>query len=83
MYGCCAIARADTVMEPISLRQVVRGGLAVFRHLGVFFRSSAIGSVIGIMPGVIHEKGRVGIVPERNQIRRLAQHQSVCTRVLA
>ena len=46
------IARADTVMEPISLRQVVRGGLAVFSHLGVFFRSSAIGSVIGIMPGV-------------------------------
>ena len=39
-------------MEPISLRQVVRGALAVFRHLGVFFRSSAIGSAIGIMPGV-------------------------------
>ncbi|MPZ56266.1 MAG: hypothetical protein GEU91_07135 [Rhizobiales bacterium] len=46
------IARTDTVMEPISLRQVVRGGLAVFSHLGVFFRSSALGSVIGIMPGV-------------------------------
>ena len=26
--------------------------MAVFSHLGVFFRSSAIGSVIGIMPGV-------------------------------
>jgi TctA family transporter len=39
-------------MEPISLRQVVNGGVAVFRHLGVFFRSSAIGSVIGMMPGV-------------------------------
>ena len=47
-----AIARSDAVVEPISLRQVVRGGRAVFRHLGVFFRSSAIGSVIGIMPGV-------------------------------
>jgi TctA family transporter len=46
-----AIAQVDT-MEPISFRQVVRGGLAVFKHLGVFFRSSAIGSVIGIMPGV-------------------------------
>ena len=46
------IARSDTVLEPISMRQVVRGGLAVFRHLGLFFRSSAIGSVIGIMPGV-------------------------------
>lgn len=39
-------------MEPISFRQGVNGALAVFRHLGVFFRSSAIGSVIGIMPGV-------------------------------
>jgi TctA family transporter len=39
-------------LEPISFRQVTRGALAVFRHLGVFFRSSAIGSVIGIMPGV-------------------------------
>jgi TctA family transporter len=39
-------------MEPISLRQVVKGGLAVFKHPGVFFRSSAIGSVIGMMPGV-------------------------------
>jgi len=38
--------------EHISFRQVVRGGLAVFRHFGVFLRSSAIGSVIGIMPGV-------------------------------
>jgi TctA family transporter len=47
------IAQGDKAMEPISLRQVVRGGLAVFSHLGVFFRSSAIGSVIGIMPGVV------------------------------
>jgi TctA family transporter len=39
-------------IQPISLRQVMKGGLAVFDHLGVFFRSSAIGSVIGIMPGV-------------------------------
>jgi putative tricarboxylic transport membrane protein len=39
-------------MEPISFRQVIRGALAVFQHLGVFFRSSALGSVIGIMPGV-------------------------------
>ena len=39
-------------LEPISFRQVIRGGLSVFSHLGVFFRSSAIGSVIGIMPGV-------------------------------
>jgi putative tricarboxylic transport membrane protein len=46
-----AIARAER-MEAISFRQVLRGGLAVFQHLGVFFRSSAIGSVIGIMPGV-------------------------------
>ena len=46
------IAQSNTAMEPIALRQVMRGGLAVFRHLGVFFRSSAIGSVIGIMPGV-------------------------------
>ncbi len=36
----------------ISLRQVVNGGLAVFRHPGVFFRSCGIGSVIGMMPGV-------------------------------
>jgi len=39
-------------LEPISLRQVVKGGLAVFAHFGVFLRSSAIGSLIGIMPGV-------------------------------
>lgn len=45
------IAQTGT-MQPISLRQVMKGGLAVFKHLGVFFRSSAIGSVIGIMPGV-------------------------------
>jgi TctA family transporter len=46
-----SIAQVGT-MEPISFRQVMKGGLAVFRHLGVFFRSSALGSVIGIMPGV-------------------------------
>jgi putative tricarboxylic transport membrane protein len=46
-----SIAQTDTV-EPISFRQVIDGGLSVFKHLGVFFRSSAIGSVIGIMPGV-------------------------------
>src|SRR3990167_2389785 len=45
-----SIAQAQE-MEPISLRQVVKGGLAVFKHPGVFFRSSAIGSVIGMMPG--------------------------------
>lgn len=47
-----SIARGDAAMEPISLRQVLRGSVAVFSHLGVFFRSSALGSVIGIMPGV-------------------------------
>jgi TctA family transporter len=45
------IAQAGTT-EPISYRQVGRGAMAVFRHFGVFLRSSAIGSVIGIMPGV-------------------------------
>jgi putative tricarboxylic transport membrane protein len=45
------IARTEGV-QPISLRQVVRGGLAVFKHLPVFFRSSIIGTVIGIVPGV-------------------------------
>jgi TctA family transporter len=39
-------------MEPVSFRQALNGALSVFRHLGVFFRSSAIGSVVGIMPGV-------------------------------
>ena len=43
---------APTDVGPISLKQVVKGGLAVFHHLGVFFRSSAIGSLIGMMPGV-------------------------------
>jgi TctA family transporter len=46
-----SIAQADA-LEPISLRQVLRGAAAVFRYPGVFFRSSAIGSVIGMMPGV-------------------------------
>jgi TctA family transporter len=39
-------------MEPISFRQVTKGALAVFSHLGVFFRSSALGAMVGIMPGV-------------------------------
>ena len=45
------IARPDN-LQPISFRQVVQGGLSVFKHLGVFFRSSVIGTVIGIVPGV-------------------------------
>ena len=45
------IARGGT-MEPISFHQVIKGGLAVFKHLALFFRSSALGSIIGIMPGV-------------------------------
>lgn len=47
-----SIAPEGTKVEPIALRQVVKGGLAVFKHFGLFLRSSAIGSVIGIMPGV-------------------------------
>jgi putative tricarboxylic transport membrane protein len=43
---------AGGTMEPVSFRQALNGALSVFRHLGVFFRSSAIGSVVGIMPGV-------------------------------
>ena len=38
--------------QKISLRQVLHGAMAVFRHPGVFLRSSAIGSMIGMMPGV-------------------------------
>ena len=45
------ITRAES-MRPIALAQVVRGALDVFRHLGVFFRSSIIGTMIGIVPGV-------------------------------
>ncbi|MGA7487040.1 MAG: tripartite tricarboxylate transporter permease [Xanthobacteraceae bacterium] len=45
------IARRGTT-EPISFHQVIKGGLAVFKHLGLFLRSSALGSIIGIMPGV-------------------------------
>ena len=41
-----------SAMSPISLRQVAAGGLAVFRHFGIFLRSCTIGSVIGMMPGV-------------------------------
>jgi putative tricarboxylic transport membrane protein len=51
MTGGQTITRADS-MRPISLGQVVRGALEVFRHLGVFFRSSIIGTMIGIVPGV-------------------------------
>ena len=46
------IARTEASVQPISIRQVVRGALAVFKHLGVFFRSSVIGTLIGIVPGV-------------------------------
>lgn len=46
-----SIARSEGI-EPISLRQVVKGALAVLKYPGVFFRSSTIGSVIGMMPGV-------------------------------
>jgi TctA family transporter len=45
------IAQAGTT-DPITFRQTAQGALAVFRHFGTFLRSSAIGSVIGIMPGV-------------------------------
>jgi len=47
-----AIAHSSDGMHEISIRHVLRGALAVFRHFGVFLRSSAIGSVIGIIPGV-------------------------------
>lgn len=43
---------AQGPVDPVSFRQTVQGALAVFRHLGTFFRSAAIGSVVGIMPGV-------------------------------
>ena len=39
-------------IETISYRQVAEGGLAVFKHLGIFFRSSVLGTLVGIMPGV-------------------------------
>src|SRR5581483_10315533 len=39
-------------VEPITYRQVAEGALAVFKHLGIFFRSSVLGTLIGIMPGV-------------------------------
>jgi putative tricarboxylic transport membrane protein len=45
------ISRANGT-QAISIRQVVRGARAVFSHFGVFLRSSVIGSVIGIVPGV-------------------------------
>jgi TctA family transporter len=46
-----SIARPER-LDQMSLRQVVNGALAVFKYPGLFFRSSAIGSVIGMMPGV-------------------------------
>jgi TctA family transporter len=46
-----AIAQGDAI-EPISFRETFRGALAVFRHWGVFLRSAAIGSTVGLMPGV-------------------------------
>ena len=39
-------------LEPISFRQTFDGALAVFKHWGTFLRSSALGSVVGVMPGV-------------------------------
>ncbi len=46
-----SIARQGSV-EQISFRQGIEGALAVFRHWGMTLRSSALGSVIGVMPGV-------------------------------
>ncbi len=45
-----SIAQSGT-SDKISLRQVLHGAAAVFRYPGVFFRSSVIGTVIGMMPG--------------------------------
>jgi TctA family transporter len=45
-----SIAQTDAA-EQISFRQTLAGALAVFKHWGVFLRSSAIGSVVGLMPG--------------------------------
>jgi putative tricarboxylic transport membrane protein len=39
-------------LEPISMRQVMNGAMAVFKYPGVFLRSCTIGSLIGMMPGV-------------------------------
>jgi TctA family transporter len=43
---------AQGAVEPVSFRQTVTGSMAVFRYWATFLRSSAIGSVVGIMPGV-------------------------------
>ena len=45
-------AISQTTVEPVSFRQTVTGALSVFKYWGTFLRSSAIGSVVGIMPGV-------------------------------
>ena len=45
-------AISQTTVEPVSFRQTVSGALSVFKYWGTFLRSSAIGSVVGIMPGV-------------------------------
>ncbi len=36
----------------VSLGQVLEGGKAVFKHRWLFFKSSTIGAVVGIVPGV-------------------------------
>jgi TctA family transporter len=46
-----SIAKEDRV-EPISFRQGLEGFAAVFKHWGMTLRSSVIGSIIGVMPGV-------------------------------
>ena len=43
---------AANAVEPVSFRQTVKGAVAVLRYWSTFFRSAAIGSVVGIMPGV-------------------------------
>lgn len=45
------IAQAG-MFEPISFRQSLEGARAVFKHWGVFLRSSCIGTGMGLMPGV-------------------------------
>jgi putative tricarboxylic transport membrane protein len=45
------IARADSI-EPISYRQGFEGALAVLKYWGTSLRSSSLGAVIGVMPGI-------------------------------